>query len=376
MRKKQIEDNPTLIEDNLLDDSGYIAFGSTLLNLALTGYPNKGVAIGRGIRIYGASGAGKSLLAIDLFRSLGDSLPINPRTNMRYKNVKMLYIDIEVGLDMRHAYDLGLPKETIMYPDRKSRGDPNKTTVESVHKYIKDFLNDDSYGKPDETCGLIVIDSLDVLTTQALLKYIDSGKMESGDGMMSDQKAKNLGIMFRDITSLLYSKNVALAMISQVRANLSGYGKATTTSGGHAVQFFTSQIISMGSVRKLISNKTDLPYGWSFSVSVDKNRMGMPGREVTLTAMYGYGIDDVASLLEYVGAHQSRINVEIKFGKGWWRCWFDGDDGKKMHFDDIIDEILKDKSRYNQLVDFAVQIWNSIEKDTTPIRRGRFTPEN
>jgi RecA/RadA recombinase len=304
----------------------FISTGSTLLDLALGG----GVALGSVSAIYGKQATGKSLIAGEL------------ATNflLDYPDGKIFYLDCEAAFNPDYAEKINLPVEAIEFVDEK--------TVEGFFKALSKELKDLPEGVP----ALFILDSLDDLTTEA------EDKRDISDGTYGD-KAKKLSEVFRRINVLLKKADMALFIVGQVRDDIGkiGHGPATKMGGGHSVKFHSSQTVKLEQVGKgtkeitfdkeeeleeeniedVETEEDDAKSKVKKKVkavkkaksaqftetrvteievraTVEKNRFGPPYVTSSFTIKFEYGIDDVASCLQYLSDRGKLKNLDCAGG--------------------------------------------------------------
>lgn len=270
-----------------------IPSGSKLLDLALGG----GWARHRISNIVGDKSTGKTLLAIEACANFVHTVP---KGRVRYR-------ETESAFDVPYAKAIGFPVDKVDF------GDP-LDTVEDLYE----DLNRICKGSRGEE--LVIIDSLDSLSDAEEISRDFSA------GSYGGAKAKNMSKMFRMLRRAMSDAKVTLIIISQIRdkMNVVGYGKKTTRSGGRALDFYASQILNiayMGRVTKTVS-KIKRPSGIKISAFCEKNKIGLPLRTANFRIMFGYGIDDSYSCLEWlkeagrlgqlgiknIGDHMEKVN--------------------------------------------------------------------
>jgi len=266
-------DDNTEVKENIYfkDDSNieYFSSGCTLVDCALGG----GWAEGRFINIYGQSGSGKTLLLIEG--------AINYR--MRHPGVKIQYVETESAFDEEYAYQLGMPRDNFKLQQ-------DIFTVEDLFDDFEKFIKDNPK-------GLYIVDSWDALSDKAEIeRKID----ESSFGAA---KAKKLSEMFRRLNHKMGSADVTLISVSQVRDNIGvSFGRKYTRSGGKALQFYGSQIITINEKKKItkVIDKITRVVGIESEIKVEKNKAGTPFRTCIVPIYFGYGIDNIEAGLTWL----------------------------------------------------------------------------
>lgn len=254
----------------------FISSGSRLFDLALGG----GWAQGRIVNLVGDKSSGKTLLAIEAVVNFA-----------RESSVKVIrYAEAEAAFDEDYAEQLGLPSGVVFAKTPEGKG---LHTVEDFYRDLDSFLQSQQSGKP---C-LYVLDSLDSLS--------DEKEMEQAIGTASygALKAKRMSETFRKLTQKIEDANCTLFIISQIRDKIGvTFGETKTRSGGKALDFYASQIVWLAELQKVkkTARGIERTIGTRVLAKVKKNKVGMPFREVELSIVFSYGVDDEESLLTWI----------------------------------------------------------------------------
>lgn len=265
----------------------FFSTGCQLFDCALGG----GWAQGRIINIVGDKSTGKTLLAIEACANFAIA---NPRGIIRYK-------EAEAAFDRGYAELLGAPLNRMEFEE-------DFDTVEDVHKDITDFAERCVKKK---AAGLYIVDSLDALSDKA-----EQGRdMEKGS--YGAEKAKLMSQMFRREKRHWSKAKVTVIFISQVRDKINAmFGRKWTRSGGRALDFYASQVVYLAELKKLQKTVRGVkrPNGVEIRVKVTKNKVGIPFRECDFTLLFGYGIDDVTSTLNWLKKVKALSKVGVAQG--------------------------------------------------------------
>lgn len=304
--------------------------GCELFNCVLGG----GWPLGRVANIVGDKSTGKTLLAIEAFANF----------HRQYPTGKMYYNEAEAAFDKSYAQALGLPVDAIEF----------KEDCETVEELYDDLsAKCDALGS--KWAGLYVLDSLDALTDKA------EKDRKIDEGSYGASKARQLSQLFRRLVRKVKLSRMLVIVISQTRDNIGvTFGAKYSRSGGKALDFYASQVVYLAQVatlRKTV-NKQQRAIGVTIKAKCTKNKIGLPQRECQFDIKFGYGVDDVAASLEWLGTVDGLGALGLNSAKV---------PGYLKRLDNLTPaELVEERTKIDKLVR---QRWSEIEASFLPKRR-------
>ena len=321
----------------------FINSGSTLLNLALTGHEDNGWKLGAVSNIIGDRSSGKTLLAIEAATLFIN----NPPKDL---TPKVFYYEAEAAFDQAYAASLGMPIDQIEFREGE--------TVEALFESLQEICKSAKKGEGI----LVILDSLDALTSLADIKK-DFGKQDY------DRKAAKVSELFRKMIRPMQAANVHLMIISQIRENISAmpFAPKWRRSGGKALDFYATHIIWLQEIAKLKNEKTTFVYGIDVEVKITKNKVSSPFRNVKFPVIFGYGVDNIDSMLKFLTNEKLPKDLRIEKATGGFYIL----DEQRLRLNDMVEYIDDNPKIYRLLVDGCREAWDWLEAATTVKRRNK-----
>jgi len=322
-----------------------IGTGCHNLDLSIGG----GWAEGRVINLVGDTSTGKSLLAIEACTTFAQKYTS--------KQAVIRYDETEAAFDMAYAEGVGLPVDRVEFNENE-----RTDTVELLHKNIDKFAT--LVEKRKYRAGMYIVDSLDPIGDEA------EKEAELGAASYGTKKPALIGKLFRKEVRRLEGLNITLFIVSQVRDKINAmFGKKLTRSGGHALDFYSSQIVWLADVGKVKETRGGIERkigAWT-RAKCEKNKTGVAWRECEFFIRYGYGIDEFETGLTFL-LESDRLSKLIPEAKGLNKKESTALVSKWLHKLDTMDRRQIDTTR-SCLNNVLTSVWNEIESRFAPVRK-------
>lgn len=350
-----------------------LSTGCTVLNVALSGFPEGGVAPGTYVYYVGDSGADKTWLALSLFAEAA--------RNPRYADYRFVLDNAENGALMDVARYFGSAVEGRL--EAPSAKQPGSRLVQEFYYHVEAAV--------ERGPCIYVLDSMDALQDladeenfEAERHFFETGKGEKDiKGTMGMNKAKNNSRNInRTANVTLRTNGSILVVISQTRDKANAaYAGQKTRSGGHALKFF-AHVEIWTRVREALTKAhkdKDREYGKRIEAAVHKNRMsGWHGKVPLIDHLSGYGIDDVGTSIKYLIDEKhwkfqraentrGRNPDEEKLSKVL--------DAPEFGFVGTVDQLamsIQDSGREAELGALVASVWDQIRAAVAPHRKPRY----
>jgi len=283
---ESVDEDP--IERENIKEADLISTGSTLLNLACSGFsPYGGFILGSVVHLIGDSNTGKSLLALSLMAEA----VLNPRL----ADYNLVYEEPEAAMYFPREQMFGEHISRVNFIPR----DEDRINPRRVQDWAKGLTT-------GEHPFIWITDSFDSLTSADDLKTKkdSTGKeKEPGKGGYNVEKAIVASENFPKFIGPLKAHNSFYMHISQTRDNIGvSFGETKTFSGGNAVKFYRAHEIWLA-----IENPITMEVrgkkrhiGSNVVVRIKKNKLTGKVRQVKLPIYDSYGVDDVGSMVDWM----------------------------------------------------------------------------
>ena len=299
--KEYGEGTITTLGESKLKDQKTLSTGSLLLDQTLgTG----GYVYGKIVEIYGLESSGKSTLALHAV------------SECQKLKKKAVYIDLENGLNIKYAQNIGVDKENLMilYPN----------SAVKTFEMIRDLIR--------EGTDLIIVDSVSNLAPQ----MIDLEKYKIGSHALL--MSQGLRMLKNELTN----KDTIIIFINQVRNKIStGHygGNPETTTGGMALRFASDIRIKLKTTGKIEKNSKVV--GIEVEALIKKSKVGEPLKTANLEIIFGWGIQKEREIIDLA------TELDIIQKSGTWYSY--GENKLGQGKENVIDYLLENPEVYQEI---------------------------
>ncbi len=346
----------------------FLSTGSTLINLALSGHPDRGVPTGTFLYLVGDSGACKTWMMLSLFAEAA--------RNKRFAKHRLIYDAPENGALMDVPGYFGESTAKRIVPPRGTVAKPEYSeTVQQLYYNIDDAL--------DKGPCVYVDDSMDGLDADEDYEQFQKEKKAHTDnkevkGSYGMAKAKVNSKNINRVVQRLRKTGSMLGIISQTRDKIGGMVPGLKTrSGGKALKFYSHIEMWLSVKKPLARNQLGKrrEYGSLISVDVTKNRINGWEGKLEIPFVKGYGIDDVGGMVRYLIDEHRASGWTVKGRRD------DADEGGTVEApefefegkeEDLVQAIIHGGD-VRELQMLCARVWGDIADSVRPPRPPRYT---
>ena len=285
----------SLVREALPPCKYFLSTGCDLLDLAVSDRLPGGVGSGRVTQIIGDNSTAKSVLLQEILGSAqrqgGYACEEEAEFTPNFQRAELFGLD--VGRWKDELFDTN---NTIDEAMRKCGGQ----YVYRNPKSIEDFFDNEMGGVfnnnvTDNLSPLVFgVDTFTALPSNAELER------EIAEKSYNMERAKSMSAGFRKWIRRMGMANVTIIAVDHIRSSMNaGFGKKWTTSGGLAMQQYSSTRIFLKHVETL-KNSHDVKIGVKIHFKIVKNKLAPPFREGHFFVMFDFGLDNVRSNLEWL----------------------------------------------------------------------------
>ncbi len=336
----------------------YLNSGCTLLNMACTGTPNGGFALGTMVLLVGDSSSGKTWLTMTCLAEAS--------IDERFDDYDLIFDDAENGCHMDIERYFGPEVKRRLIPPKGTKRQPIYS--ETVEDFYDNLDEAHERGKP----FIYILDSMDVLSSSDEEKKQKEARTarkagKEAAGSYGDGKAKKNSANLRRAVAKLRKTNSILIIITQTRDNI-GFGaqfNPKTRSGGKVLKFYAHLEIwteIIGQLTKSVMGKKRAQ-GITTRCSVKKNRSTGKNTRVEIPIYYSMGLDELGASIAYL--------VE----EGIWK------ESKGVitaeHFDfkgkqEKLVTLIENEGYEKDLQMLVYDTWYAVEKASAVTRKSRY----
>lgn len=259
------------LEQADIDKQEVISTGSLTLDLAVG---NGGLPLGRVVEAIGPESSGKSTTTLHLIAE----------AQKKYPNKIAVLFDYEHSFDAEYAVTLGVDTDSLRIYQPQSQEQGYDMAIGII---------------TSDLASIVIIDS----HTAACPQKIIEGDMSDATMALA---ARNNSKFLNKVKGLCNKHKVLLFAISQLRANIGGYGAAIVSTGGNAWKFYSDIRLSFA---KTLDKEKELN---ETTVTVIKNKCSVPFKTAKFNIDWGTGIDYLGELIDL--AIENKI---IEKGGSW-----------------------------------------------------------
>ena len=293
----------------------WISFGNYCVNKIMSGNFSKGIGTGRLTQLAGPSGAGKSFIGANLAKAAQED------------GFGVIVVDSENALDNDFMTKIGIDVDNKYYEYFGVNSITDCTDV--VSGFMREYRE---LKEKDEKFPpfLILIDSLDMLSTDSEETNYEKGIIKGDMGQTAKQLKKMLNAFVHDIKGI----DVAVVCTKQVYQEQDAMKKLQNPWViTESLKFAFSQILLV--TKLLLKNKKTNKFdGIRLVANGHKTRFTKPFQRCTIEVPYDSGMDKFNGLLD------AGIAMDIIAQNGAWYT-FEGKKFQRSTFSTVQDDVLK-----------------------------------
>lgn len=250
-----------------------------------------GLPRGKMIELLSESGLGKSTLMLNVCKNLCE------------QGHKVVYLDFEGSVSDSQLDGMGVKPYVF------SEDNPDGTFF---------LFQVSTYGDAEEILDslcptgkivLVVIDSVAAMTPDFYLENLDKkSKKVSVTDARPGADSQKLSVFLKKYTAFKTKFQCSFLFINQLRTKISFLGPATQVgSGGNSLPYYMDIRIKMSNKKTLkqsgidtINGSEEVPIGKEVYVEAYKNRVTTPFIKVPMTVIFGKGISNIATYIEWM----------------------------------------------------------------------------
>lgn len=339
-----------------------LSSGSTLLNLAMTGYPHAGYVKGNYYYLVGDSNSGKTWLCLSALAEAA--------RNPAYDGYRLILDDVEGGVQLNVARHFGRKLADRIEPACTYKGSPWKSEqIEEFYLNLASAL--------DQGPCIYVLDSMDGLSSQdEEKKFIELQKAQKKDkdegdevkGSYGDGKAKKNSAMLRQMIPRLEETKSILIVVSQTRDSLTSWIPGQKTrSGGHAPVFYAQTQVWTSVKSRLTKTARDEKRhnGNLCEFHVKRSRYTGHEAKVQVPIYFSSGMDEVGSMVDYLCKEKHWKKAEKGAQVEAHDFDYAGSRERLIH-------TIEDEGLESRLQSIVAQVWMEVEAESGVERKRRY----
>lgn len=267
-KSSKIKDTAMLEESKLLNERDVIPTDIPILNIALSGSLDGGLASGLGM-IAGPSKHFKSLMALLMARSF----------QKKYPEGVIVFYDSEFGSPVEYFKGMGIDTSRVVHKPIED--------VEVLKHDITNLLND--LDREDKV--FILVDSVGNLASKK-----EAEDAQAGKSVADMTRAKQLKSLSRIVTPHLTTKDIPMVMINHSYKTLELFSK-DVVSGGTGIYYSSNWVWIIGRQQEKKAGEKQ-PSGYNFIINVEKSRDVAEKAKLPLSVSRKSGINKYSGIFD------------------------------------------------------------------------------